>query len=83
MLDEKLLLPLKMVDEELVYSDWKLLGMDFLVTGKITNSSGSIEVIMKYMIFINKEKYAALRFLVFPTKFVSLVITPVMVFMSQ
>jgi TolB protein len=45
MLDEKLLLPLKMVDEELVYSDWKLLGMDFLVTGKITNSSGSIEVI--------------------------------------
>ena len=41
-LEEKLLLPLKIIDEELVYNDWKLLGMDYLVTGtneKADNSS--------------------------------------------
>ena len=27
-LDEELLLPVKIIDDELVYSDWKLLGMD-------------------------------------------------------
>ena len=34
-LDEELLLPVKIIDDELVYSDWKLLGMDYLVTGTI------------------------------------------------
>ena len=34
-LDEELLLPIQIIDEELVYTDWKLLGMDYLVTGKI------------------------------------------------
>ena len=34
-LDEALLLPLQIIDDELVYNDWKLLGMDYLVTGKL------------------------------------------------
>ena len=31
-LDEELLLPVKIVNDELVYSDWKLMGIDYLVT---------------------------------------------------
>jgi TolB protein len=37
-LDEELLLPVKIINDELVYSDWKLLGMDYLVTGNITKA---------------------------------------------
>ena len=36
-LDEGLLLPVKIINEELVYSDWKMLGIDYLVTGIITH----------------------------------------------
>ena len=43
-LDEELLLPVKMIDDELVFSDWKLLGMDYLVTGKIVNENNSLDI---------------------------------------
>ena len=43
-LDEELLLPVKMIDDELVFSDWKLLGMDYLVTGKIANENNSLDI---------------------------------------
>ena len=43
-LDEKLLLPLQIIDDELVYNDWKLLGMDYLVTGKIIKTNNSLDI---------------------------------------
>ena len=43
-LDEELLLPIKIIDEELVFSDWKLLGMDYLVTGTIENANNSLDI---------------------------------------
>ena len=43
-LDEELLLPVKMIDDELVFSDWKLLGMDYLVIGKIVNENNSLDI---------------------------------------
>ena len=54
-LDEKLLLPLQIIDDELVYNDWKLLGMDYLVTGKIIKTNNSIDI--NYEIYdINKKR---------------------------
>ena len=43
-LDEELLLPVKMIEDELVFNDWKLLGMDYLVTGTIVKSNNSLDV---------------------------------------
>ena len=43
-LDEGLLLPVNFINDELVYSDWKLLGMDYLVTGKIVKLSNSVDI---------------------------------------
>jgi len=43
-LDEELLLPVKIVNDELVYSDWKLLGMDYLVTGTIVKTNNSLDI---------------------------------------
>ena len=43
-LDEELLLPVKIINDELVYSDWKLLGMDYLVTGIITKANNSLDI---------------------------------------
>ena len=43
-LDEELLLPVKIINDELVYSDWKLLGMDYLVTGIITKAKNSVDI---------------------------------------
>jgi len=43
-LDEELLLPIKIIDDELVYTDWKLLGMDYLVTGKIVKAKNSVDI---------------------------------------
>ena len=43
-LDEKLLLPIQIIDDELVYNDWKLLGMDYLVTGKIIKTNNSLDI---------------------------------------
>ena len=43
-LDEELLLPVKIINDELVYSDWKLLGMDYLVTGIITKAKNSLDI---------------------------------------
>jgi TolB protein len=43
-LDEELLLPVKMIEDELVFNDWKLLGMDYLVTGKIINLNNSLDI---------------------------------------
>ena len=43
-LDEELLLPVKIIDDELIYSDWKLLGMDYLVTGIITKANNSLDI---------------------------------------
>ena len=43
-LDEELLLPVKMINDELVFSDWKLLGMDYLVTGTILNTNNSLDI---------------------------------------
>ena len=43
-LDDELLLPVNFINDELVYSDWKLLGMDCLVTGKIVKLSNSVDI---------------------------------------
>ena len=43
-LDEGLLLPVNFFNDELVYSDWKLLGMDYLVTGKIVKLNNSLDI---------------------------------------
>ncbi len=43
-LDEELLLPVKIINDELVYSDWKLLGMDYLVTGTILKTNSSLDI---------------------------------------
>jgi TolB protein len=43
-LDEELLLPVKMIEDELVFNDWKLLGMDYLVTGTIINLNNSLDI---------------------------------------
>lgn len=43
-LDEGLLLPVKIINEELVYSDWKMLGIDYLVTGIITQDKNSLDI---------------------------------------
>ena len=43
-LDKELLSPLKIVDEEINYSDWKLLGMDYLVTGSLTQGKNFVDV---------------------------------------
>ena len=43
-LDEELLLPVKIINDELIYSDWKLLGMDYLVTGIITKTNNSLDI---------------------------------------
>ena len=44
MLDKRLLLPLQMEDEEINYQDWKLLGMDYVISGNIINDKNSIDV---------------------------------------
>ena len=43
-LDDELLLPVNFSNDELVYSDWKLLGMDYLVTGKIVKLNNSLDI---------------------------------------
>jgi len=54
-LDEALLFPIQIIDDELVYNDWKLLGMDYLVTGKIIKTNNSIDI--NYEIYdINKKR---------------------------
>ena len=54
-LDEELLLPVKIVNDELVYSDWKFMGIDYLVTGTIINSNNSLDI--NYEIYdIHKKK---------------------------
>ena len=44
MLDKRLLLPLKMEDEDINYQDWKLLGIDYVIAGNIINDKNSIDV---------------------------------------
>ena len=44
LLDERLLLPLEIENEEINYQDWKLLGMDYLVAGNIVKEKNSIDV---------------------------------------
>jgi TolB protein len=54
-LDEELLLPVKIINDELVYSDWKLLGIDYLITGTIVNAENSLDI--SYEIFdIHKKR---------------------------
>ena len=54
-LDEELLLPVKIINDELVFSDWKLLGIDYLVTGTIANANNSLDI--SYEIFdIHKKR---------------------------
>ena len=54
-LDEELLLPVNIINDELVYSDWKLLGMDYLITGTIVNAENSLDI--SYEIFdIHKKR---------------------------
>ena len=54
-LDEELLLPVKIINDVLVYSDWKLLGMDYLITGTIVNAENSLDI--SYEIFdIHKKR---------------------------
>ena len=54
-LDDGLLLPVNFINDELVYSDWKLLGMDYLVIGKIVRLSNSVDI--SYEIYdVNKKR---------------------------
>ena len=54
-LDDDLLLPVNFINDELVYSDWKLLGMDYLVIGKIVKLSNSVDI--SYEIYdVNKKR---------------------------
>ena len=54
-LDEELLFPVKIINDELVFSDWKLLGIDYLVTGTIANANNSLDI--SYEIFdIHKKR---------------------------
>ena len=54
-LDEELLLPVKIINDELVFSDWKLLGIDYLFTGTIANANNSLDI--SYEIFdIHKKR---------------------------
>ena len=54
-LGEELLLPVNIINDELVYSDWKLLGMDYLITGTIVNAENSLDI--SYEIFdIHKKR---------------------------
>jgi len=55
-LDEELLLPLKMINDELVYSDWKLLGMDYLVTGTIIDTNNSLDINYEIYDIYKKKK---------------------------
>ena len=55
-LDEELLLPLNMIIEELVYSDWKLLGMDYLVTGTIIDTNNSLDINYEIYDIYKKKK---------------------------
>ena len=59
-LDEELLLPVKMINDELVYSDWKLLGMDYLVTGTIVMINNSLDI--NYEIFDIHKKRKVTKF---------------------
>ena len=54
-LDEELLLPVKIINDELVFSDWKLLGIDYLVTGTIVNANNSLDI--SYEIFDIHKKW--------------------------
>ena len=62
MLDKRLLLPLKMEDEDINYQDWKLLGMDYVIAGNIINDKNSIDVdyeiydIQNFQIALPKER---------------------------
>ncbi|MDA9876307.1 Tol-Pal system beta propeller repeat protein TolB [Gammaproteobacteria bacterium] len=44
LLDERLLLPLEIENEEINYQDWRLLGMDYLIAGNIVKEKNSIDV---------------------------------------
>ena len=44
LLDERLLLPLEIENEEINYQDWRLLGMDYLLVGNIVKEKNSIDV---------------------------------------
>jgi len=44
LLDERLLLPLEIENEEINFQDWRLLGMDYLVAGNIVKEKSSIDV---------------------------------------
>ena len=44
LLDERLLLPIEIENEEINYQDWRLLGMDYLVAGNIVKEKNSIDV---------------------------------------
>ena len=55
LLDQSLLLPLIIEDDEINYRDWNLLGMDYLVAGNIVQTKNSIDV--NYEIYdIHKKK---------------------------
>ena len=55
LLDQSLLLPLIVEDDEINYRDWNLLGMDYLVAGNIVQTKNSIDV--NYEIYdIHKKK---------------------------
>ena len=44
LLDERLLLPLEIENEEINYQDWRLLGMDYLIAGNVAKEKNSIDV---------------------------------------
>ena len=55
-LDEGLLLPIEFKDEELIYGDWKLLGMDYVVSGTIKKTNNSIDVNYEIYDIYKKKK---------------------------
>ena len=67
-LDEELLLPVKMIDDELVFSDWKLLGMDYLVTGRIVNENNSLDINYEIYYIHKKRKIRSSKVFGIPTQ---------------
>jgi len=56
LLDQSLLLPLIIEDDEINYRDWNLLGMDYLVAGNIVQTNNSIDVNYEIYDIYKKKK---------------------------
>ena len=83
LLDERLLLPLKIENEEINYQDWMLLGMDYLVAGNIAKEKNSIDVRYEIYDIQKRRKIRSSKVFGLPNQLGSLLITPATAYMNQ